>query len=85
MFPRLRKRSPQGSSESASDKEDDEATDYVFRIIYPGTQAELGECVGRECCGWVITRWMSEQGHGGHTVHVAPGSSSGGAGFARSI
>ncbi|XP_065595357.1 small G protein signaling modulator 1 isoform X1 [Cyrtonyx montezumae] len=41
VFPRLRKRSPQGSSESASDKEDDEATDYVFRIIYPGTQSEL--------------------------------------------
>ncbi|XP_051641509.1 small G protein signaling modulator 1 isoform X4 [Manacus candei] len=42
VFPKLRKRSPQGSSESASDKEDDEATDYVFRIIYPGTQAEFG-------------------------------------------
>ncbi|XP_071428194.1 small G protein signaling modulator 1 isoform X1 [Pithys albifrons albifrons] len=41
VFPKLRKRSPQGSSESASDKEDDEATDYVFRIIYPGTQAEF--------------------------------------------
>lgn len=44
MFPKLKKRSPQGSSESASDKEDDEATDYVFRIIYPGTQTEFGEC-----------------------------------------
>ncbi|XP_051490023.1 small G protein signaling modulator 1 isoform X2 [Apus apus] len=41
VFPKLRKRSPQGSSESASDKEDDEATDYVFRIIYPGAQSEL--------------------------------------------
>ncbi|XP_052652740.1 small G protein signaling modulator 1 isoform X1 [Harpia harpyja] len=41
VFPKLRKRSPQGSSESASDKEDDEATDYVFRIIYPGTQSEF--------------------------------------------
>ncbi|XP_017590390.1 PREDICTED: small G protein signaling modulator 1 [Corvus brachyrhynchos] len=41
VFPKLRKRNPQGSSESASDKEDDEATDYVFRIIYPGTQAEF--------------------------------------------
>ncbi|XP_071618907.1 small G protein signaling modulator 1 isoform X2 [Heliangelus exortis] len=41
VFPKLRKRSPQGSSESASDKEDEEATDYVFRIIYPGTQAEF--------------------------------------------
>uniref|UniRef100_A0A8C8BMN0 Small G protein signaling modulator 1 n=1 Tax=Otus sunia TaxID=257818 RepID=A0A8C8BMN0_9STRI len=52
VFPKLRKRSPQGSSESASDKEDDEATDYVFRIIYPGTQSEFGECVGREGSKW---------------------------------
>ncbi|XP_021078347.1 small G protein signaling modulator 1 isoform X2 [Mus pahari] len=42
VFPKLRKRSPQGSSEStSSDKEEDEATDYVFRIIYPGTQSEF--------------------------------------------
>ncbi|XP_021268761.1 small G protein signaling modulator 1 isoform X2 [Numida meleagris] len=47
VFPRLRKRSPQGSSESASDKEDDEATDYVFRIIYPGTQSEFVTIHGR--------------------------------------
>lgn len=70
MFPRLRKRSPQGSSESASDKEDDEATDYVFRIIYPGTQSEFGECVGREHFGWVITWCMSEQGHGAGAHHT---------------
>ncbi|ELK31471.1 Small G protein signaling modulator 1, partial [Myotis davidii] len=42
VFPKLRKRSPQGSAEStASDKEDDEATDYVFRIIYPSLQSEF--------------------------------------------
>ncbi|XP_031298794.2 small G protein signaling modulator 1 isoform X1 [Camelus dromedarius] len=42
VFPKLRKRSPQGSSEStSSDKEDDEATDYVFRIIYPDMQSEF--------------------------------------------
>ncbi|XP_062943810.1 small G protein signaling modulator 1 [Cynocephalus volans] len=42
VFPKLRKRSPQGSSEStSSDKEEDEATDYVFRIIYPGMQSEF--------------------------------------------
>ncbi|XP_057621189.1 small G protein signaling modulator 1-like [Chionomys nivalis] len=42
VFPKLRKRSPQGSSEStSSDKEDDEATDYVFCIIYPGMQSEF--------------------------------------------
>uniref|UniRef100_A0A2K6KDS6 Small G protein signaling modulator 1 n=1 Tax=Rhinopithecus bieti TaxID=61621 RepID=A0A2K6KDS6_RHIBE len=42
VFPKLRKRSPQGSAEStSSDKDDDEATDYVFRIIYPGMQSEF--------------------------------------------
>ncbi|XP_053135896.1 small G protein signaling modulator 1 isoform X3 [Hemicordylus capensis] len=41
VFPKLKKRSPQGSSESTSDKEDDEATDYVFRILYPGMQSEF--------------------------------------------
>ncbi|XP_044144749.1 small G protein signaling modulator 1 [Bufo gargarizans] len=41
VFPKLRKRSPQGSSESTSDKEEDEATDYVFRIIYPASQSEF--------------------------------------------
>uniref|UniRef100_A0A8D0GRZ5 Small G protein signaling modulator 1 n=1 Tax=Sphenodon punctatus TaxID=8508 RepID=A0A8D0GRZ5_SPHPU len=41
VFPKLRKRSPQGSSESTSDKEDDEATDYVFRILYPGMPSEF--------------------------------------------
>ncbi|XDA85474.1 hypothetical protein R6Z07M_015233 [Ovis aries] len=52
VFPKLRKRSPQGSSEStSSDKEDDEATDYVFRIIYPGMQSELGSCWEP---GWVL-------------------------------
>uniref|UniRef100_A0A672MJT0 Small G protein signaling modulator 1-like n=1 Tax=Sinocyclocheilus grahami TaxID=75366 RepID=A0A672MJT0_SINGR len=38
VFPKLRKRSPHESSESFSDKEEDEATDYVFRIIFPGIQ-----------------------------------------------
>uniref|UniRef100_A0A8D0EY54 Small G protein signaling modulator 1 n=1 Tax=Strix occidentalis caurina TaxID=311401 RepID=A0A8D0EY54_STROC len=60
VFPKLRKRSPQGSSESASDKEDDEATDYVFRIIYPGTQLEFGECVGREGFRWVMGGWLCQ-------------------------
>uniref|UniRef100_W5M948 Small G protein signaling modulator 1 n=1 Tax=Lepisosteus oculatus TaxID=7918 RepID=W5M948_LEPOC len=41
VFPKLRKRSPQGSSESVSDKEEDEATDYVFRILFPGSQSEF--------------------------------------------
>lgn len=41
VFPKLRKRSPHGSCDSVSDKEDDEATDYVFRILFPGTQMEF--------------------------------------------
>ncbi|KAJ8263636.1 hypothetical protein COCON_G00160930 [Conger conger] len=42
VFPKLRKRCPQGSSDSVSDKEEDEATDYVFRILLPGSQSEFG-------------------------------------------
>ncbi|XP_072103649.1 small G protein signaling modulator 1 [Mobula birostris] len=41
VFPKLRKRSPPGSAESNSDKEEEEATDYVFRIIFPGTNPEI--------------------------------------------
>ncbi|XP_072311580.1 small G protein signaling modulator 1 isoform X2 [Eucyclogobius newberryi] len=41
VFPKLRKRSPHGSCDSVSDKEDDEATDYVFRILFPGNQIEF--------------------------------------------
>lgn len=70
MFPKLRKRSPQGSSESASDKEDDEATDYVFRIIYPGTQSEFGECSGGERSRWVLTGGTSSRRRSTDT-HVA--------------
>ncbi|KAJ8286089.1 hypothetical protein GJAV_G00034420 [Gymnothorax javanicus] len=42
VFPKLRKRCPQGSTDSISDKEEDEATDYVFRILLPGSQSEFG-------------------------------------------
>uniref|UniRef100_A0AAY4BIF7 Small G protein signaling modulator 1 n=1 Tax=Denticeps clupeoides TaxID=299321 RepID=A0AAY4BIF7_9TELE len=41
VFPRLRRRSPHGSCESVSDKDEDEATDYVFRILLPGSQSEF--------------------------------------------
>uniref|UniRef100_H2UK82 Small G protein signaling modulator 1 n=1 Tax=Takifugu rubripes TaxID=31033 RepID=H2UK82_TAKRU len=39
VFPKLRKRIPQGSgsTDSVSDKEEDEATDYVFRILFPNS------------------------------------------------
>lgn len=43
MFPKLKKRCPQGSSDSVSDKEEEEATDYVFRIIFPNSQSEFGK------------------------------------------
>lgn len=49
MFPKLRKRSPHGSCDSVSDKEDDEATDYVFRILFPGNQMEFGKCFQPSC------------------------------------
>ncbi|XP_060640760.2 small G protein signaling modulator 1 [Anolis sagrei] len=39
VFPKLKKRNSPGSSES--DKEDEEATDYVFRILYPGMQSDF--------------------------------------------
>uniref|UniRef100_A0A8C5DI66 Small G protein signaling modulator 1-like n=1 Tax=Gouania willdenowi TaxID=441366 RepID=A0A8C5DI66_GOUWI len=41
VFPKLRRRSPHGSCDSVSDKEDDEATDYVFRILFPGNQVDF--------------------------------------------
>ncbi|XP_058230563.1 small G protein signaling modulator 1 isoform X2 [Hemibagrus wyckioides] len=39
VFPKLKKRGTQGSVDS--DKEEDEATDYVFRIVFPNSQNEL--------------------------------------------
>ncbi|XP_059407209.1 small G protein signaling modulator 1-like [Carassius carassius] len=41
IFPKLKKRYPQGSSDSVSDKEEEEATDYVFRIVFPNSQSEF--------------------------------------------
>ncbi|XP_053085080.1 small G protein signaling modulator 1 isoform X7 [Pangasianodon hypophthalmus] len=41
VFPKLKKRGTQGSVDSVSDKEEDEATDYVFRIVFPNSQSEL--------------------------------------------
>ncbi|XP_057674507.1 small G protein signaling modulator 1-like isoform X2 [Corythoichthys intestinalis] len=41
VFPKLRRRSPHSSCDSVSDKEDDESTDYVFRILFPGNQMEF--------------------------------------------
>nr|XP_057927153.1 small G protein signaling modulator 1 isoform X2 [Doryrhamphus excisus] len=43
VFPKLRKRLPQGSgsTDSVSDKEEDEATDYVFRILFPNSLSDF--------------------------------------------
>uniref|UniRef100_A0A8C5WZQ3 Small G protein signaling modulator 1 n=1 Tax=Laticauda laticaudata TaxID=8630 RepID=A0A8C5WZQ3_LATLA len=38
VFPRLKKRNLQGPWEPPLDREEEEATDYVFRILYPGLQ-----------------------------------------------
>ncbi|KAM3599743.1 uncharacterized protein V6R79_010663 [Siganus canaliculatus] len=55
VFPKLRKRSPHGSCDSVSDKEDDEATDYVFRILFPGNQMEF---MALELMDQGVTMWQ---------------------------
>ncbi|XP_028317924.1 small G protein signaling modulator 1 isoform X2 [Gouania willdenowi] len=55
VFPKLRRRSPHGSCDSVSDKEDDEATDYVFRILFPGNQVEL---MALELMDQGVTMWQ---------------------------
>ena len=62
MFPKLRNRVAPGSGslESVSDKEEDEATDYVFRILFPNSQSEFGEVPFKYnpgCHGSVHARW----------------------------
>ncbi|KAJ0067534.1 hypothetical protein NL108_008016, partial [Boleophthalmus pectinirostris] len=55
VFPKLKKRIPQGSTDSVSDKEEDEATDYVFRILFPNSQSEFApppELIDREATMW---------------------------------
>lgn len=61
VFPKLRKRVPQGSgsTDSVSDKEEDEATDYVFRILFPNSQSEFGEKPSREANENVQHPWAS--------------------------
>uniref|UniRef100_A0A8C1MT47 Small G protein signaling modulator 1b n=1 Tax=Cyprinus carpio TaxID=7962 RepID=A0A8C1MT47_CYPCA len=54
VFPKLRKSRPHESSESFSDKDEDEATDYVFRIIYPGSQ----EFVAPELMDQTVNMWQ---------------------------
>uniref|UniRef100_A0A8C5SY22 Small G protein signaling modulator 1 n=1 Tax=Laticauda laticaudata TaxID=8630 RepID=A0A8C5SY22_LATLA len=57
VFPRLKKRNLQGPWEPPLDREEEEATDYVFRILYPGfpsrslsnENAALGLIGGIQC------------------------------------
>uniref|UniRef100_A0A3B4ASC5 Small G protein signalling modulator 1/2 Rab-binding domain-containing protein n=1 Tax=Periophthalmus magnuspinnatus TaxID=409849 RepID=A0A3B4ASC5_9GOBI len=58
VFPKLRKRSPHGSCDSVSDKEDDEATDYVFRLLFPGNQMEF---MALELMDQGVTMWQPTQ------------------------
>uniref|UniRef100_A0A8C7MWC2 Small G protein signaling modulator 1-like n=1 Tax=Oncorhynchus kisutch TaxID=8019 RepID=A0A8C7MWC2_ONCKI len=51
VFPKLRNKCSQGSSDSVSDKEEDEATDYVFRILFPNSQSEFGKSKRRHYGG----------------------------------
>uniref|UniRef100_A0A7N6BM40 Small G protein signaling modulator 1b n=1 Tax=Anabas testudineus TaxID=64144 RepID=A0A7N6BM40_ANATE len=57
VFPKLRRRSPHGSCDSVSDKEDDEATDYVFRILFPGNQMEFSK-VALELMDQGVNMWQ---------------------------
>uniref|UniRef100_A0AAY5EQ95 Small G protein signaling modulator 1b n=1 Tax=Electrophorus electricus TaxID=8005 RepID=A0AAY5EQ95_ELEEL len=74
VFPKLRKRSPHGSCESFSDKDDDEATDYVFRIIYPGSQ----EFVGPELMDQSMSMWQPTPRRSSCSSCSQNGSSDGG-------
>uniref|UniRef100_A0A672ZJ93 Small G protein signaling modulator 1b n=1 Tax=Sphaeramia orbicularis TaxID=375764 RepID=A0A672ZJ93_9TELE len=58
VFPKLRKRSPQSSCDSVSDKEEDEATDYVFRILFPGNQMEF---MALELMDQGVSMWQPTQ------------------------
>lgn len=58
VFPKLRKRSPHSSCDSVSDKEDEEATDYVFRILFPGTQMEF---MALELMDQSVSMWQPTQ------------------------
>ncbi|XP_044000527.1 small G protein signaling modulator 1 isoform X1 [Gambusia affinis] len=55
VFPKLRRRSPHSSCDSVSDKEEDEATDYVFRILFPGNQMEF---MSLEIMDQGVTMWQ---------------------------
>lgn len=63
VFPKLRKRLPQGSgsADSVSDKEEDEATDYVFRILFPNSLSDFGEIFCTNVKKWL--RWSVKYLH----------------------
>uniref|UniRef100_A0A673LET5 Small G protein signaling modulator 1-like n=1 Tax=Sinocyclocheilus rhinocerous TaxID=307959 RepID=A0A673LET5_9TELE len=74
VFPKLRKSRPHESSESFSDKEEDEATDYVFRIIFPGSQ----EFVAPELMDQTVNMWQPTPRKSSCSSCLQSGSSDGG-------
>uniref|UniRef100_A0A8C1NI64 Small G protein signaling modulator 1a n=1 Tax=Cyprinus carpio TaxID=7962 RepID=A0A8C1NI64_CYPCA len=71
IFPKLKKRCPQGSSDSVSDKEEEEATDYVFRIVFPNSQSEFDFSV---CVCLLVAPELIDQG--ANMWHPTPRKSS---------
>ncbi|XP_046698212.1 small G protein signaling modulator 1 isoform X2 [Silurus meridionalis] len=78
VFPKLKKRGVQGSVDSVSDKEEDEATDYVFRMIFPSSQPELGgsEPIEQGVSIWHPTTRKSSCSQASFTDGVSPNSCS---------
>ncbi|XP_062384594.1 small G protein signaling modulator 1 [Sardina pilchardus] len=75
VFPKLRRRSPHGSCESVSDKEEDEATDYVFRILLPSTQSDF---VAPELIDQAMSLWQPSPRKSSCSSCSQNGSSDGG-------
>uniref|UniRef100_A0A671QHS8 Small G protein signaling modulator 1-like n=1 Tax=Sinocyclocheilus anshuiensis TaxID=1608454 RepID=A0A671QHS8_9TELE len=71
VFPKLKKRCPQGSSDSVSDKEEEEATDFVFRIVFPNSQSEFDFSV---CVCLLVAPELIDQG--ANMWHPTPRKSS---------
>ncbi|XP_041936959.1 small G protein signaling modulator 1 isoform X2 [Alosa sapidissima] len=75
VFPKLRRRSPHGSCESVSDKEEDEATDYVFRILLPSSQSDF---VAPELSDQAMSLWQPSPRKSSCSSCSQNGSSDGG-------
>ncbi|XP_017307063.1 small G protein signaling modulator 1 isoform X1 [Ictalurus punctatus] len=76
VFPKLKKRGTQGSADSVSDKEEDESSDYVFRIIFPNSQSELAssELMEQGVNIWQPTQRKSSCSQASFSDGASPGS-----------